>query len=1009
MRKLMTIAILVFFLSTFSLFAKSVDNNMALKVAETKLKIDNKDNYLIKNYEKILSEEGELSGHLYSLNPNGFIIVSIDTDLNPIIAYSYKNNYSTDDGPLNLSYHWIRKEMQLRKDAISFLGQELKKENNNVWQKYAEADYGYFESKNRQIWPEPGTTSTGGWIETTWNQDPYPYNTYCPLDPSNGQRCVTGCVATAIAQIINYERYIGDPTFSSPGDDYISNYTSPSIYIDDDATSLDFPNFSTLTNYMQDIKDIYYSGNDPLTNHAIGVLNFAAGVAVEMNYSSSASGSYSSLARNALLYKFDYDSANLYSENPTTFYDMLSDNMQDAQPCYLSIFGGGGHAIIADGYNSGDDTYHLNFGWGGNSDGWYTLPDGMPAGFTEVDAAIMDIGGGFLPYLEYDLTYVNENSGDGDGVLNPGESADLRIQIANKENFDTATDVSATLSSSDPRVTITDPDGSYNNISPGAASVNLADPFSVEVQEGIGACSIDFTLHIESNSTYSIDIDFTIDVTLDQKNWPINITNGVLGSPVFYNDGVIFADKNGNIHRYDYEAQEHTNFPYDTGNQIYGSVAIADIDDDNSDEIIAGSRSNNLYVINMDGSEEFTYSVPMNILCTPVVADLEQDGSKEIIFQTITGNLYVIDSSGNDLPNFPVQLSSYMNMDAGVAVADINEDGKQEIVVGLLDGQVSIVDVNGNITGNVSTSGAINSSPTIVKFNTGYKIVVGTAEETVAIINSDGILENEFSVSGEVNTSPVVLNMNNSEDINDLIIFVGSNNGDMNAVYWDGTPVDSWPFTAGGAIESTPVIADIDSDGIQDVIFGSTDKNLYAVNMNGDEIENFPIQNDNSIQSSPSISDFDNDDDYEIAIGTNNSIWVVDYKIEFTEENILWNMYKKNLHRTSFIDCSYQAGVNDDPNITNRTFIKQNFPNPIVNNTSISYNLKPEHAKNAKIKIYNIIGQNVDVISELENGQNTISWNAVDAKGNRLSNGIYFYRLESNNYSSDVRKMVIMK
>jgi len=53
MRKLMTIAILVFFLSTFSLFAKSVDNNMALKVAETKLKIDNKDNYLIKNIDYI--------------------------------------------------------------------------------------------------------------------------------------------------------------------------------------------------------------------------------------------------------------------------------------------------------------------------------------------------------------------------------------------------------------------------------------------------------------------------------------------------------------------------------------------------------------------------------------------------------------------------------------------------------------------------------------------------------------------------------------------------------------------------------------------------------------------------------------------------------------------------------------------------------------------------------------------------------------------------------------------
>ena len=1007
MKKISIIVILLLLLS-ISLFAKPVNKELSDKVVQAKLIVDNQTNYSINNYTKIFSKDGKLSAHLYSLNPQGFILVSIDTDLKPIVGYSYRNNFSTKDDPNNISYQWIRSEMQLHKKAISNMEENFKQKNNLTWQKYETADYSYFETKDRQIWPEPGTTATGGWIETQWNQSPSPYNTYCPMDPDNGGRSVTGCVATAIAQIINYERYIGDPTFSN-ADDYVSTYTNPYIYIDDDWNTLDFPNFTTLTSYMQDIKNIYYSGNDPLTDHALAALNFAAGVAVEMSYSSNASGSYSSNARNALLYKFDYDSASLYSENPTTFYNMLSDNMQSAQPAYLSITGDGGHAIIADGYNSGDDTYHLNYGWGGSSDGWYSLPDGMPAGFTNVNQGIMDIAGGFLPYLEYEKTYIYENSGDGDDVLNPGESADLRIQLHNKDNFDTATGVSATLSTCDPRVTITDPDGGYNNISPGASSVNLANPFSIEVDSGIGACTIDFSLHIESNSSYAVDLVFSLDVTLNQKGWPVTITNGVLGSPVFYNEDLIFADKNGNVHRYDDAAIEYTNFPYDTGNQVYGSVAISDIDGDGQKDIVSGSRSNNLDVINLDGTINFSYSAPMNILCTPVVADLEQDGSKEIIFQTITGKLYAIDSDGNDLPNFPVQLTSYMNMNAGVAVADINDDGKQEIVVGCLDGQIRIIDINANIIGNVCTSGAISGSPTIVEHNTGFKIVVGTTGETVAIIDSDGIMENEFSVSGEVNTDPVVLNLTNSEDINDLVIFVGSDNGVMNAVYWDGTPLPNWPFTTGGSIKSSPVIADIDDDGVQDVLFGSSDKNLYAVNISGDQLDNFPLLNNYSISSSPSIADFDGDNDYEIAVGTSGTMWVVDYKSHYTEENILWSMYRNDLERTGFVNCSYIEGIDDDPNLNPVNFINQNFPNPVSNNTSISYSLKPENVQNAKIKIYNILGQTVREINDLDNGQNTINLNTVDTYGNRLSNGIYFYRLESDNYRSAVKKMVIMK
>ena len=64
------------------------------------------------------------------------------------------------------------------------------------------------------LWPIEGTTSTGGWLETIWHQDA-PYNRFCPLNTCLNERCRVGCVATAIAQIINFHKSLGNLFFNS--------------------------------------------------------------------------------------------------------------------------------------------------------------------------------------------------------------------------------------------------------------------------------------------------------------------------------------------------------------------------------------------------------------------------------------------------------------------------------------------------------------------------------------------------------------------------------------------------------------------------------------------------------------------------------------------------------------------------------------------------------------------------------------------------------------------------
>lgn len=64
-----------------------------------------------------------------------------------------------------------------------------------------------------------------------------------------------------------------------------------------------------------------------------------------------------------------------------------------ALPVHFAVLdpgGGSGHNLVVDGYNT-DDDFHLNFGWGGSSNGWYLLPDEIPYSLTQVEGAIVDI------------------------------------------------------------------------------------------------------------------------------------------------------------------------------------------------------------------------------------------------------------------------------------------------------------------------------------------------------------------------------------------------------------------------------------------------------------------------------------------------------------------------------------------------------------------------------------------------------------------------------------------
>ena len=402
-------ALLIALISFSTLFSTPQFVNSAQEVAEFKLKIEDKNDYTIGDVFELKNDDGKNLSFVFSLNPQGFIAVSTDNEIAPIIAYSFRNNFVNEDIEQNIGYQMLKEDMKLRLVAIPYISDEIKKENNFLWEKYLGKDEEYFNNREREMWPPAGFTSTGGWVETQWNQNPTPYWDFCPRDPGTGARCYVGCVGTAFAQMINYHRFIGGLGFNDY-DDYYSTGTNTPIVIDDDWEILDFPSFPQLNEYLDTLAAHYENGID-LTNEDISALSFAAGVSINMQYSSTeGSGTQTSYIVNALLNRFDYASAENYNISEPDFYTTLIEDMMNARPAIFSIFrssDNAGHAIIADGYNSGDDSYHLNYGWAGNSDGWYYLPDGMPADFDILSHAIMEIEGGTVPFDLIGMVYAD--------------------------------------------------------------------------------------------------------------------------------------------------------------------------------------------------------------------------------------------------------------------------------------------------------------------------------------------------------------------------------------------------------------------------------------------------------------------------------------------------------------------------------------------------------------------------------------------------------------------------
>ncbi|MCB0805292.1 MAG: thiol protease/hemagglutinin PrtT [Bacteroidales bacterium] len=338
--------------------------------------------------QTISDKNGRNLFYLFNLMPTGFIAVSADNNLPPVLAYSFENNATENSGFENLLIDYLKTDVEFRLALVNLIPQEKLYQRLKQWKNLSTCNM-HMMNKFEQ-WPPEGTTITGGWLETNWTQNA-PYNNFCPVDPVTNQRSIAGCPAVAMAQIVNYYQTLNETIFDDE-DDYYHSYSGRNYWIDDDFEIRDFPSFPQLNAWFDTISGSFET-QSPLKPELKAALNYACGVAAKQVYTSSISGTFGVIQAYDAYMKFGFESANLLNDSDTNLYTEIAKNMMEGRPVHLAVVdpaGTMGHNLVIDGYNT-DTYFHLNFGWGGSYNGWYLLPDEIPYGLTVIEGAIVDI------------------------------------------------------------------------------------------------------------------------------------------------------------------------------------------------------------------------------------------------------------------------------------------------------------------------------------------------------------------------------------------------------------------------------------------------------------------------------------------------------------------------------------------------------------------------------------------------------------------------------------------
>lgn len=306
------------------------------------------------------SSDEESSLFVFNIDGGGFVVVSAEEKVKPVLAYSTSGSFDVEKMAPGFDF-----TLSSYIDEIDFV-----RENNIAVTSDIKKEWAMVESSGRIT--ENRNAGVGPLLTTTWNQN-YPYNSLCPEDTAgHGDHVYAGCVATAMAQVMNYWGY---PTTGSGSHSYVPfNWSYDQTYMYDEQTANFGETFYNFDMMPDDLDSL--STEEEIYN--IALLQWHCGISVDMMYSPEGSGAYSEDVPYAVSTYFGYnypDILDMWYYDNDEWAEALKMELDQLRPMYYSgsdDSGLGGHAFVCDGYDE-NNFFHFNWGWSGRDDAFCAI------------------------------------------------------------------------------------------------------------------------------------------------------------------------------------------------------------------------------------------------------------------------------------------------------------------------------------------------------------------------------------------------------------------------------------------------------------------------------------------------------------------------------------------------------------------------------------------------------------------------------------------------------------
>lgn len=353
--------------------------------------------------------------YIYNVNDSdGFVIVAADSNIRPILGYSLSGHCDANNMPPNF-VNW----MKGYEDLIVLAKNKDLEANASIKNQWDEL----LNGKTKSI---KGTKAIPPLIKTRWGQSGY-YYSLCPYDTKLKQRTLTGCVATAMAQIMRYWNFpnqgVGTNTYTHKS---LGTFTV---------------NFANSTYDWKNMPAFLSSRNTTVEKNAVAKIMYDAGVSVNMNYGVDESGALLIDEFNSFKKYFNYSNKiKLISmsdpEYEGIWNQVIKAEIDASRPIQYSggPSGNGSHAFICDGYDY-RNYFHFNWGWTGAYDGYYPL-DSLTAGYADINGiSFFSLNQLALIYIQPNGTSVDENANNTDLYIYPNPVANT-LNIKTNENIE---------------------------------------------------------------------------------------------------------------------------------------------------------------------------------------------------------------------------------------------------------------------------------------------------------------------------------------------------------------------------------------------------------------------------------------------------------------------------------------------------------------------------------------------------------------------------------------------